>query len=61
NLDQIAAVVKEGNSVYYLKIDGSIYQVPIQLNEELPFLVPDTAVKLQVREDGQVEKMEVVD
>lgn len=60
-LDQIAAVVKEGNSVYYLKIDGSIYQVPIQLNEELPFLVPDTAVKLQVKEDGQVEKMEVVD
>lgn len=58
--DQIQAVVKDGNTVYYLKIGNVIYQVPIQLNDELPFLVPHTSVKLQVAQDGKVEKMDLL-
>ncbi|MFK8242248.1 MULTISPECIES: hypothetical protein [unclassified Facklamia] len=57
-ISQIQAVVKDGNTVYYFMLDGKVYQAPIQLNEQLPFLEAGQAVELGVNEQGAVKTID---
>lgn len=57
-VDNIQAVVKDGNTVYYFMIDGTIYQAPIQLNDGLPFLQYGQEVQLEINGSGQVKSIQ---
>ena len=57
-VENVQAVVKSGNTVYYFMIDGKVYQAPIQLNDSLPFLNDGTEVKMGVSESGEVRSIE---
>lgn len=56
-IDQIQAVVKDGNTVYYFLLDGTVYQAPIQLNDQLPFLEAGQEVNLELNETGVVRQI----
>lgn len=57
-VENIQAVVKDGNTVYYFMIDGKIYQAPIQLNDALPYLQDGQEVELGITDQGQVKSIE---
>lgn len=61
SLDDIQAVVADGQTVYYFMVDGQVYQAPLKLNERLPFLTSGDSVDFKTTEDGQVVELEVKD
>lgn len=56
-IDQIQAVVVDGNSIYYFMIDGQIYQADIHLSKELPFIQAGQAIEFKANEKGQVKEI----
>lgn len=56
-IENIQAVVVEGNTVYYMMIDGKVYQADISLHEKLPFINSGDEVMLQVNEKGRVREV----
>lgn len=56
-VESLQAVVKDGNTVYYFMIDGTIYQAPIQLNDALPFLQEGQEIELEINETGIVRQL----
>lgn len=58
-VDEIQAVVQDGNTVYYFMLDGKVYRARLSLNEALPFLKAGDQVEIKVRDNGQVEGLEI--
>ena len=59
DLDQIQAVVKEGQTIYYFMVDGQVYQADVSLNPYLPFVESGDPVRFQVDSQGQVQSMDL--
>ncbi|MDK7187436.1 hypothetical protein [Facklamia hominis] len=59
DLDQIQAVVKEGQTIYYFMVDGQVYQADVSLNPYLPFVESGDPVRFQVDGQGQVQSMDL--
>lgn len=60
-IDQIEAVVVDGDSVYYFTIDGNIYQANIKISEKLPFIENGAVVEFDVTSAGEVKEIEVLE
>lgn len=57
-IEEIQAVVVEGNTIYYFMVDGSIYRANINLSEQLPFVEAGQEVQFLSTEDGVVREIE---
>lgn len=57
-VDEVQAVVVEGNTVYYFAFDGTVYKADISLNDHLPFLEAGTEVDFTATEAGVVREIE---
>lgn len=57
-IDEIQAVVVDGDTVYYFTLDGTVYRANIKLNDRLPFLEAGTEVHMMATESGQVQAIE---
>ena len=57
-IEEIQAVVVEGNTIYYFMVDGSIYRANINLTEQLPFVEAGQEVQFLSTEDGVVREIE---
>lgn len=60
-VEQIQAVVKDGNTVYYFLMNGQVYQAPIQIDEMLPFIQNGDNVKLEVNDNFEIRGIESLD
>ncbi|WAW15358.1 hypothetical protein [Peptostreptococcus equinus] len=50
-VEDIRDVVKNGNTVYYTKVNGKIYKLEISLGDELPFIKSGDNIELKVNKD----------
>lgn len=57
-IEAVATAVVNGNSVYYLLIDGKTYAVDISVSSMLPFIEAGDAVTLSVSDNGKVIAIE---
>lgn len=57
-IDDIQAVVVEGNTIYYFMVNGAVYTANISLSEQLPFVEAGQAVQFTVTENGVVREIE---
>lgn len=57
-VEDIEAVVVEGNTVYYFLLDGQVYRANISINEALPFLDEGTEVEIMTTEDGVIRQID---
>ena len=57
-IEAVATAVVNGNSVYYLLIDGKTYAVDISVSSMLPFIEAGDAVTLSVSDNGKVIAVE---
>lgn len=53
-IEEIQAVVIDGNTVYYFTLDGEIYTAAIHLHDQLPFAQAGDGMDFQAAEGGQV-------
>lgn len=60
-IDQIQAVVVDGNTVYYMMVDGKIYQANISLHHQLPFAQEGDAIQMSVNGQGIVREIKFDD
>lgn len=58
-VDQVQAVVEDGQSVYYFMVDGQVYQVPVVLNQYLPFVEAGQEIKLKIDENSKVHSIDL--
>lgn len=56
-LDQIQAVVEDGNTIYYFTFDGTVYKADLTLNPHLPFLEEGTDIEFTATENGRVREI----
>ena len=59
-VENIQAVVVDGNSVYYFMIDGDIYQADIHLSRELPFMKEGQMIEFKANEQGQIKEIKQI-
>lgn len=57
-IEDIQAVVVEGNTIYYFMVDGSVYRANISLSEQLPFVEAGEDVQFTATENGIVREIE---
>lgn len=57
-IEDIQAVVVEGNTIYYFMVDGSVYTANISLSEQLPFVEAGQEVQFTATENGVVRELE---
>lgn len=57
-IEDIQAVVVEGNTIYYFMVDGSVYTANISLSEQLPFVEVGQEVQFTATENGVVREIE---
>lgn len=57
-IEDVQAVVVEGNTIYYFTIDGQVYKADIRLNDNLPFLEAGTDVEFTTTEEGIVREIQ---
>lgn len=57
-IEDIQAVVVEGNTIYYFMVDGSVYLANISLSEQLPFVEAGEDVQFTATENGIVREIE---
>ncbi len=53
-IDDIQAVVADGETVYYFMIDGTVYQADLALDNYLPFVEAGDSVIFKATENGEV-------
>jgi hypothetical protein len=56
-ISRIASAVKDGNSVYYLEIDGTIYTAPITVSDRLPLLSPGDQITFTVNNSSVITQI----
>lgn len=56
-IDDVQAVVVDGNTVYYMMVDGKVYRADISLHQQLPFVNSGDPIMLQVNEQGVVREV----
>ncbi len=57
-IEEIQAVVVDGNTIYYFMLDGHVYRANINLNEALPFIEAGQDVEFITTEDGVVREIQ---
>lgn len=57
-IEEIQAVVVEGNTIYYFTFDGNVYKADISLNDSLPFLEAGTEVSFTATDQGVVREID---
>lgn len=57
-IEDIQAVVVEGNTIYYFMVDGTVYTAQINLSEQLPFVEAGQEVQFTATENGVVREIE---
>lgn len=60
-IDQIEAVVVDGDSVYYFTVEGKVYRANIKINERLPFIENGTVVEFDVTAEGEVKTIQIIE
>lgn len=58
-IQDIKPIVINGNTIYYLLMNGQVYRAAASLNERLPFTNAGTTVELQTLKNGEVQSIEV--
>ncbi|MBG9983089.1 hypothetical protein HZY86_08340 [Aerococcaceae bacterium DSM 111020] len=58
-IEEIQAVVADGETVYYFMIDGTVYQADLALNDYLPFVESGDSVIFKATENGEVIELNV--
>ncbi|XJS11480.1 hypothetical protein ACF3NG_04530 [Aerococcaceae bacterium WGS1372] len=56
-IEDIQAVVVEGNTIYYFTLEGQVYKADIQLNDQLPFLQAGTEVEFTTTGEGDIREI----
>lgn len=60
-IEDIQAVVADGETVYYFMLDGTVYTAELALNKQLPFVESGDSVIFKAAENGQVIKFELAE
>lgn len=60
-IDQIQAVVVDGDSVYYFTVKGEVYRANIKISERLPFIENGAAVEFDATAEGEVKRIEIIE
>ena len=55
-VSRIASPVKDGNSLYYIEIDGSLYTAGLEVSDILPLLLPEDTVTINYVKDSDPRK-----
>lgn len=55
-VSRIASAVKDGNSLYYIEIDGSLYTAGLEVSDILPLLLPEDTVTITYVKDSDPRK-----
>lgn len=58
-IDKVATAVVNGNSVYYLMVDGKAYSCSINVSDILPFLASGDKIRFVATEQGRITKIEI--
>lgn len=60
NIEQIASAVVEGNTCYFIKLNGKdvIYTVPVNLSDKLPFASIGNTVELTLNDSDEVTEID---
>lgn len=56
-IEEIQAVVVDGQTVYYFMLSGNIYQAPIKLHQQLPFVKSGQEIQLKATKEGKVTEI----
>ena len=59
-VDGIATAVKDGNSLYYIKIGENIYTADISVSDILPFLKAGDKIKFEANSEKVIAKLEII-
>ena len=57
-ITEIASAVKDGNTIYYILVDGTIYTANISVSHILPFLKVGDAITFDANADNIVASIE---
>lgn len=60
-IEDIQAVVADGETVYYFMLDGTVYTAELALNKQLPFVESGDSVIFKAAENGQVIEFELAE
>lgn len=60
-IDEIQAVVADGETVYYFMLDGTVYTAALNLNNRLPFVESGDQVMFKATKNGQVVEFELAE
>lgn len=58
-IQDIKPVVVNGNTIYYMLINGNVYRAPAVVHERLPFIGANTTVEMEVTSSGEVQKLTI--
>ena len=57
----VASAVVDGNTVYYLAIDGKIYRAVISLSDRLPFITAGSTLSFLADETGRITEIKAIE
>ncbi len=60
-VENIATAVKDGNSLYYIMVEGKVYTANISLSDMLPFIKIGDNITFVADENGKITKISVTD
>ncbi|MBQ8381223.1 MAG: CvpA family protein [Clostridia bacterium] len=59
-VDEVAVAMVDGNSIYYIIIDGKLYTADISLSDMLPFLRMDDRISFVANGDGKIKEIKKI-